>query len=431
MKSSKQRVSLLKNKISEELPDGVDIFGFEGISKQVIIDSLDESYNLLSLLEEYKGGFETIFLERKIAEYFEKISKLFKKEDFEINKEKFNDFLYTVQKIHFQIKETYILVAKEPIRTEIELDRAKKSLVELQLNLENLKPIFTELNQIKENSEVIISELSAKQSNTIENEQKISTFLRDINAISTKAQKSSTQVATWEENIKNIKEELSSKSVEFTGLNKKIEILKLENEQNERKINELTLQLESQLKTNSEFQAEIQKTIQDANRHGMAGSFKARKDELSRPLLIWQILTLVSIVVLIFVSYLVLRDVISGQFEWNEFVARMPIFASCVWLGWFCAKQYGYTSRIREDYAYKYAVSMAFEGYKNATKELDQDLLFKLLDTTIFNVAKNPLNIYETNSNHGTPYHEFFDKLKSKSKIEKDIPNDIEVNNNI
>jgi hypothetical protein len=59
-----------------------------------------------------------------------------------------------------------------------------------------------------------------------------------------------------------------------------------------------------------------------------------------------------------------------------------------------------------EDYSYKYAVSMAFEGYKKATKEIDQDLQVKLLEMTIYNISNNPLSIYETDNNHGTPYHE-------------------------
>jgi len=107
----------------------------------------------------------------------------------------------------------------------------------------------------------------------------------------------------------------------------------------------------------------------------------------------------------------------------ERILVRIPIFAACVWLGWFCAKQYGFTSRIMEDYSYKYAVSMAFEGYKKSTKDIDEDLQLKLLEMTIYNISNNPLNIYETETNHGTPYHEFLKNLPNTFAIKKKINN--------
>ncbi len=66
---------------------------------------------------------------------------------------------------------------------------------------------------------------------------------------------------------------------------------------------------------------------------------------------------------------------------------------------------------------------MAFEGYKKATKEIDADLQLKLLEMTIYNISHSPLNIYETNTNDGTPYHELFKNLPKalmfKKKIDK------------
>ena len=56
MKGIRHKISLLRNKISENLPDDNDIFGYAGISKKIIIESLSESYDLLSVLEEHKDN---------------------------------------------------------------------------------------------------------------------------------------------------------------------------------------------------------------------------------------------------------------------------------------------------------------------------------------------------------------------------------------
>jgi hypothetical protein len=425
MRASRQRLTLIINKVKEHLPDGSDIFDFAGISKEIIISSLNDSYQLLESLDTFQDRFETVFLERRISLYYERITDILKKANFEKDKDKFDEFLNIIQKIHLQIKETFILVAKEPIRTEIEIQQAKNSLAELQTDLDSIKNVFKELSEIKSNSESFISELKVNHKLSIENEQKIVQFLDRITLMEENASRASIQIPGWEESIKNLNEDLGKKNFTFGELTEQLRNLSEKNQDASLTLSKLLEELNNQVQGNEKFQKEIQDTIQDVNRYGMAGSFKKRKDELSKPLIGWQIATIFSIAVVILLSYLVLLDFAKLKFEWESLVVRIPMFASSVWLGWFCAKQYGFTSRIKEDYAYKYAVSMAFEGYKNATKEVNEELLKKLLETTIYNISSNPLNIYDTKSNHGTPYHELFDGLKTKIKT-KDTEVEIE-----
>ena len=54
---------------------------------------------------------------------------------------------------------------------------------------------------------------------------------------------------------------------------------------------------------------------------------------------------------------------------------------------------------------------MAFEGYKNATKEINQEMLENLLSTTLLHISSNPLGIYESGNNHGTPFNELISGL--------------------
>src|SRR5690349_15227876 len=104
MKATKSRLSWFKKIVKEKLPDGEDIFGYAGISKEVLLSSLNESYEMLDLLDEYLGRFETIFLEREIAELYEKASDQLDKEDFNKNPGAFNVFLQIVLKVRSNIK---------------------------------------------------------------------------------------------------------------------------------------------------------------------------------------------------------------------------------------------------------------------------------------------------------------------------------------
>lgn len=170
--------------------------------------------------------------------------------------------------------------------------------------------------------------------------------------------------------------------------------------------------MQEQLDLNQTHQENIKSTIEDVSRLGMAGSFKKRKDELKWAQWIWAILTIMSLITLIGISCWIMKPLISnGDAELNSLFFKIPMFVSAVWLGWFCSRQYGFNTRIREDYAYKYAISMAFEGYKNEAKEINPELLEKLIELTILNAARSPERIFNSKTNHGSPYNEILDSV--------------------
>jgi hypothetical protein len=92
-----------------------------------------------------------------------------------------------------------------------------------------------------------------------------------------------------------------------------------------------------------------------------------------------------------------------------------------IWLGWFAARQFSYLSRIREDYAFKYAAAMAYEGHKKATREVDEDLERVLLEFSLFNMSQNPIRIYSEKLEHVTPMHEFTSTILDKLPNMRDV----------
>lgn len=70
----------------------------------------------------------------------------------------------------------------------------------------------------------------------------------------------------------------------------------------------------------------------------------------------------------------------------------------------------GYTTRLREDYAYKEASAKSFEGYKREAEQVDAEMLKRLLETAIENLGQNPIRIYDGHDNHGSPVQELLEK---------------------
>jgi hypothetical protein len=416
MKSSRQRITLLHKKINEIFPDdSVDLYGFAGISKKLILESLSESYDLLNALEEFQEKLEAILLERRIADLFEKANGQLRDRGFEKRLDEFNDFLNTLAKIRFSIKESYITLAKDPIRTELEIKKAKDDLVQLSSTLLELKGKANEIDAIEQDSKTFVDDLKERQKNSIANENKINEFLKKAEDLHEKADGISDELETWKEDINKAKDSIESHQGVLSKIAKEIGDQKINNDENSSKITSELKRINELNIKNSEQQTEIQKTIEDANRLGMAGAFKKRKDELRIPLIFWTTVSIITLVGLVGLSYSIVQDILRSNVELNDLIVKIPIFASSVWLGWFAARQFGYVSRIREDYSYKYAVSMAFEGYKNATREIDKEMLKQLLQLTIFNISKNPIDIYDSKNNHGTPYSEMLEKILNRT----------------
>lgn len=416
MKGIRQRISLLKNKISENLPDDNDILGYAGISKKIILESISESYDLLSVLEEHKDKFETIFAKRSVSLLIDNSNQFLNEElGRKHAADKFNGFLYQIANIRFHLKEAYLSLSNNPLRIESELVLAKENLIELTTDLDEIKSIKSEIDLIKTESSTFVDELETKHTLAIENEKKINEFVANIEEIDEGLTGTNEKISVWKSELQAIKEDIIKKQTEFTKLKAEIEQTQDTNIVNQTNINKFTKTLSDQFDLNSEHQSYIKKTIEDVSRAGMAGSFKKRKDELKWIQLAWAISTVASIAGLLWISYSIVEPIIANQdFNINHILFKLPVFASAVWLGWFCAKQYGFTSRIMEDYSFKYAISMAFEGYKQETMNLDEDLLKKLIELTILNISKSPVSNFDSKSNHGTPYNEMFESLAKK-----------------
>lgn len=416
MRSSRQKITLLKNKIIEVLPDENDILGFSGISRLSIINSLNDSYRTLSVLNQYNNSFEVVFAKRKISQSIDAafifLNNFTNSDD---DKTAFNEFLFSISNIRYAIKEAYISVSEQPLRLDEDIQFAKEELEKFNNALINIGVAEKSIKELIENSKQNIDDIQAKHKQSIENITSINNSSVLIESLIEKFKAFDDKVSAWnvstailEEYLKKHKTTIETLSQESIRINK--EIIEEQN-----KVSNISTTLDKQIEKNRINQIEIQKTIEDVSRAGMAGSFKKRKDELLITQIIWAILTLLSVGGLVWLSYSIIKPLIENtDIKIIQLYVKIPIFASAVWLGWFCSKQYGFISRIREDYSYKYAISMAFEGYKNEVNEVDPELMTQLLQLTVLNISKSPVNIFETKNNHGSPYNEMFENFSKR-----------------
>jgi hypothetical protein len=94
-----------------------------------------------------------------------------------------------------------------------------------------------------------------------------------------------------------------------------------------------------------------------------------------------------------------------------------------IWLGWFSAIQYGNVLRLKEDYAFKEATSMAFAGYRDHMKHLSDvsepdagTALNKLALVTISILGNDPLRLLQGQSSDVSPLDKITALLKKEQK---------------
>lgn len=184
---------------------------------------------------------------------------------------------------------------------------------------------------------------------------------------------------------------------------------------------ELTANKKTQKELFEEFEKyrlKIDGLLGDANRTGMAASFTNRRLWLIAPLAGWLVVFGFSIGGLWYMGVTYIAPILNSNSAtpWEQLPLRLALTAPFVWLGWFSARQYGFTSRLREDYAYKEASAKSFEGYKREAKEVDTEMLKKLLEQAIRNLGDNPIRIYNGHGNHPSPTHELFDNIMKDDK---------------
>ncbi len=195
-----------------------------------------------------------------------------------------------------------------------------------------------------------------------------------------------------------------------------------------------------------------------ANRQGMANSFLMMANGLRIPMVIWAIVFICSLLLMAGSGFYLSsgfpkeyqaevvdipkgdkRDVVLDSEKTNSktikvnnaepeitnsgnvisIVVKVLVISPLVWLAWFSGRQFGHTSKLRQDYAYKSAVAMAYQGYKEEANGASSDMHGKLLENIVLHFAENPVRLYEK-CDSASPLEDVLNKI-SKEKLSEII----------
>lgn len=403
--------------MEQRLPEGKDIYGYQGISRDSLLDSISIAYSLSQeIKQDDESRFEVISLKRAGSELYKSLKDFLEKDaDSRKASVKFDDFLNGFSALIEKTKITYLIVVKEGIRDEAELARIRSEIKEYE-ELKN--ELITERKAVISEISSISGQIESLKTNHLDSEN----YVTEINNWHNTATEQIAKITEIHESITGWDEDVQESTVQFQALSKQISDLASIATKNNEKLTGYVSdgkieadQLKKTVVAHQELLDEIRETLDGANRVGMASSFDKRKTELATQLNLWQLVFVGTILLIVGAVWKFILPTLSAEnTHFPEILAELSIVSPLVWLGWFAAKQYGYTSKIKEDYAFKAAAAMAYEGHKKAAREIDPNLEAVLLEFSLFNMSQNPIRLYGDGEMHGTPIHELTSQILKK-----------------
>lgn len=196
------------------------------------------------------------------------------------------------------------------------------------------------------------------------------------------------QARTAEGDLKKVLEHLSESDSTATGY--------------EARLKALSEQVEALI-------AKVEGLLPGATSAGLASSFNQQRARFTGPQKQWFwifVICIIVLVILAFPSFLAAMGVgnsldPSWNGAWRSFILRLPIMLPVVWLAIYAGRNYMMSLRMEEDYAYKEAISTAFEGYKREMEKIiagegDIPTPVTILCTNILRaIGERPGRIYE------------------------------------
>lgn len=428
MRHSKSAITRLKNNINIVLPDGDDIFGNKGINKASISDALQESYNILSMMENCNTTFDILCLKKDISIHCDKCNEILKG-GFEFSRDvkfsKLLDILFSVRK---EIKHAYLLFVENSLMTAAELGQLKENVLSMTEVLDNYRDTKSQLDENNNKIEEITESLTTLHENLLNTNPLIEETKKNIDTIYNDSQISYSLIDEYEKSISESKRSLVKNKGAYiasrTRLEKEIEKIEKQNI----KSNEIISNIMTSQESINKQKDHIQEIIDDAHRASMAGSFKTRKEELDKPIKTSGIIMTCALVAIGIISFALLyaSGLTKDIFNWSAFLTKLPVIAPLIWIAWANNKKHDYLMRIREDYAFKYASAMAFEGYRKQVQDTDPALELRLLQLAVENMGQNPIRLFDKKI-QTTPFNELlsnaseaFEKISRSVKSSND-----------
>ncbi len=177
----------------------------------------------------------------------------------------------------------------------------------------------------------------------------------------------------------------------------------------------------------AEAQATLEKVraaYRAATSQGLAQAFSDKSASLNQSMLIWVLVLLSALFaagLLAHQRFPELLAAVTGKPDWGVVLLNLVLggltIAPAVWVAWIATKQIGQRFRLAEDYAYKAALSTAYEGYRAEAAKLDPLFEAQLFATALGRLDELPLRLVERDV-HGSPWHELVNSPEFKDAVD-------------
>ena len=275
-------------------------------------------------------------------------------------------------------------------------------------------------------------------------------FIEELRKAQSAAKVNSDEIATQKITSVSLTESINQSKLASEELIKKatensigIEKLRNESEQSKQTVAQLVQDLEKRNEEIVKYKVDLGQMNQEYKALGkridgllplaasasLASAFRTQKKRFFWPQIIWLSIFIITILALVYVAIpesgsaelksifghqlTAQSDLPTRETTWDDILLqmarRLPLIIPLAWLAIFAGRNYGLAARLEEDYAFKEAVSTAFEGYKREMTEMTKSGGEKgsPLDTLCQNIlnaiSQRPGRIYDGKHQDVTP----------------------------
>lgn len=419
MTGFRQRLSRIKRLI-ERFSDEGDIYGFAGVTKAMLLDAVGAAYDISQNITEEGSGrflFEVISLKRKSSEFYKRYKDILDSDEATPDKERFDSFLSELSELIEKTRVVYSLQQNDGLVAAEDLGRARGEATEFKkLHDMYSGELLSAQGHVKKMEEAC-AEAARISKNLSQLEEEGTSAHETLVDKAGEVEGIAGNVAKWQQSISDCNSvitDTTTKIAESKSLIKQNEeaIAAIRN-----RADSVQGQIDEQVKKNAAIAEEAEKTLEKSNQVGMAASFVDRKRQLTVTQVIWSVIFFLSVLGVSATGlYLFKGAEAESSFNLVKVIIRVCAITPLVWIGWFSARQYGFCTRLKEEYAFKYAVSMAYEGYKKAASETNEELEDTLLELAMMNLAKSPTGVFSQNRGgvKGLPIEEMVENVLHK-----------------
>ena len=176
--------------------------------------------------------------------------------------------------------------------------------------------------------------------------------------------------------------------------------------------------LEEHKKKYNALEEQINSLLPGATSVGLAKSYSENRDKFEKQTKFWNWFFIGTMVIIFgFGVYVIVNNI---NIDPQHIFKYSPIYVSIIWLALFASKRRNESMRLEQEYTHKETLAKSYMSYKEQIESLSKDkqneLLQKLLESTTAAISQNPNHVLDKNNTDHHPAMEFFNSIWKKDK---------------